>query len=100
MLQKLSISIEWMIGILSLGGAMTSLLFVMFTSSPNFGLMFTPLQKMIFNTQGLWVALIVGGIIISFILQFFVKSVPWNHIVGVIGLLGLFCLLIFFSAYF
>ncbi len=99
MLQKLFIITEWSIGLISSGAVIMSLLFVMFSDSPSFGNNFSYLQKFVFGYQGLFLIIVPGIFLISFIAQFFVKTIPWNHVVGVAGIVGIIFAIIFFSAY-
>jgi hypothetical protein len=99
MLQKIFIFIEWFVGLASMGLVSGTFLLIMFTDDPAFMLKLTPLQKIVFDTQGLWMVAVIGGVLLSFVLHFFIKSVPWSHIVGVIGVFGIICSLIFYSAY-
>jgi hypothetical protein len=73
---------------------------VIFTDDPSFESKLTPLQKIFFQTQGYWILIIIGGVFLSLVLQSLIKSFPWNHIVGSIGIFGFICLFVFFSAYF
>ncbi len=99
MLQKLLIITEWSIGLIASGAVLASFIFVMFTGSPSFGNNFSSLQKFVFGYQGLFLIIVPGVFLVSFIAQFFAKSIPWNHVAGVVGIVGILFALIFFSAY-
>lgn len=99
MLHKLFTVTEWGIGVVSSLGLALSLFFVMFADSPAFMDKLNPLQKFAFQEQGLFLICIPGVVLVSFVLQFFIKNVNWNHIVGGVGLIGILYLLVFFSAY-
>ncbi len=99
MIQKLFIVVEWGVGTIASAAVASTLLFVMFTDSPSFGSNFSALQRAAFQYQGLFVVLLPGIFLVSFVAQFFVKSIPWHHIAGATGLAGIFYASVFFSAY-
>ncbi len=99
MLQKIFTIIEWSIGLIASGAVLVSFLFAMFTDSPSFGKNFSSLQEFVFGYQGLFLIIVPGIFLVAFVAQFFTKSIPWNHIVGVVGILGILFAVIFFSAY-
>ncbi len=99
MYQKIFRVIEWGVGAIASAAVLSTLLLVMFTDSPSFGNNFSALQRAAFQYQGLFVVLLPGIFLVSFIAQFFVKSVPWSHIAGATGGAGVFYVLVLFSAY-
>lgn len=88
---------EWTAGIIGSSAVMIMYGIAMFADDPSFGSNFNPLQKFAFGYLGLFIYLPLIFVLI-FILQFFVKSIPWHHVVGVVGLIGILLGLAFFSA--
>lgn len=90
---------EWALGLVALGVAALSFLFVMFTDSPDFAAKLTAVQKFAFDYQMLVILGIFVVVVGSFVLQFFIKSVPWRHIVALAAVPVLIWAYLFFSSY-
>ena len=90
---------EWAVAYISLGLVAMTFLFVMFADSPSFGKNFTSSQKLFFETQGGWILFVLIGIIACAILAWVKPLFPWRHVAFGIGLFGVLCSFVIFTAF-
>ncbi len=91
--------IDWGMGVIACGAAGMSFIMIMFKDNPKFGSNFNAIQKLAFVYQGYIIGFIFLVFIGSFIFQFFIKNIPWHHIVGVASIFVLVWFYVFFNAY-